>query len=90
MLAGRTSCDSLRQALFSCRCFCQPVQFVVLRETKKSFKSLENREQAYKQMLKKREQDIMHLDDKLGIMEQAHHLRRYGRLGLVPRGPRVC
>ncbi|XP_038045784.1 TBC1 domain family member 2B-like isoform X1 [Patiria miniata] len=48
----------------------------LVEESKKNFKSLENREQAYKQMLKKREQDIMHLDDKLGIMEQAHHMRR--------------
>ncbi|XP_022099135.1 uncharacterized protein LOC110983843 [Acanthaster planci] len=48
----------------------------LMEQSKKNFKSLENREQAYKQMLKKREQDIMHLDDKLGIMEQAHHLRR--------------
>ena len=46
------------------------------REKEKNYKSLENREQTYKQMLKKRDQVIMHLDDKLGIMEQANHMRR--------------
>ncbi|XP_033643165.1 TBC1 domain family member 2A-like [Asterias rubens] len=47
-----------------------------IKEKEKNYKSLENREQTYKQMLKKRDQVIMHLDDKLGIMEQANHMRR--------------
>lgn len=41
-------------------------------------KSLENREETYVQMLRKREQDIMNLDDKLGQLEQKKLVSRYG------------
>ncbi|XP_071495817.1 uncharacterized protein [Diadema antillarum] len=45
-------------------------------ETQRKLKSAMNRETTYQQMLKKREQDIMRLDDKLGQLEQVQHLSR--------------
>ncbi|PIK57872.1 hypothetical protein BSL78_05255 [Apostichopus japonicus] len=41
-----------------------------LSDLRRKMKSLENREETYVQMLRKREQDIMNLDDKLGQLEQ--------------------
>lgn len=43
---------------------------------RRKMKSLENREETYVQMLRKREQDIMNLDDKLGQLEQKKHVSR--------------
>ncbi|XP_030853735.1 TBC1 domain family member 2B-like isoform X2 [Strongylocentrotus purpuratus] len=45
-------------------------------ENQRKLKSAMNRETTYQQMLKKREQDIMRLDDKLGQLEQVQHLSR--------------
>ncbi|XP_072016236.1 LOW QUALITY PROTEIN: uncharacterized protein [Amphiura filiformis] len=47
-----------------------------LQSAQRKVMSSQNREFTYQQMLKKREQDIMNLDDKLVILEQKQHLKR--------------